>query len=59
MSDEWQLTMNGEIKSFDEFEKLIDYLSEKKAKLYYCSIRKVVGTGVVGFAITREVKNEN
>ena len=50
---EYQVTMNGEIKAFENVEKATEYILKRKKELYYCSIRKVVGTGCVNFSITR------
>ncbi len=50
---EFQVTMNGEIKGFDDLEKALAYILKNKDKLYYCSIRKVVGTGCSGFTINK------
>ena len=50
---EFQVTMNGEIKGFDDLEKALSYILKNKDKLFYCVIRTVFGTGCISFAINR------
>lgn len=50
---EYQVTMNGGIKGFEDIEKVVNYILKNKDKLYYCSIRKIIGKGSTGFSITR------
>ena len=50
---EYQVTINGDVKGFENLEKALEYVLKKKDELYYCSIRKVVGRGSCGFVINR------
>jgi len=50
---EYQVTMNGSIKAFETPEEALEYILKNKDELYYCSIRKVVGSGSCGFVINR------